>query len=188
MPLFKSDDLANNAPKGKSVIAGTSARGNVVFANTTNGAFVNNTVKGLYGISVTEAGVAPGKVTHAGWNLVTQGTGPVAGLTIVAGGTGYKNTDVITVSGGVTNASATMGTNSTGGITSVVLVSGGTGFINTSATTLAIANSTGGSTSGSTANVTFTLGGRANRVQYETLVAMGSAMSSNGSGAIPGIN
>ncbi|MFK5283030.1 hypothetical protein ACI3PL_26025, partial [Lacticaseibacillus paracasei] len=73
MPLFKSDDLANNAPKGKSVIAGTSARGNVVFANTTNGAFVNNTVKGLYGISVTEAQLVH-KSAHAGWNLVTQGT------------------------------------------------------------------------------------------------------------------
>ena len=102
--------------------------------------------------------------------------------------TGYSNTDVITVSNAVTNATATVTTNATGGTLTFTISNVGL-FSNTQSNTnlvVTIANSTGGASDGSgatfTANIapstsgtiTLTLGGRAGRVQYETLVAMGS--------------
>lgn len=126
------------------------------------------------------------------------------------GGTGYNNTDVITFSNGVTNATATPTTNSTGGITSIAITAVGRGFINATAIAVGVTNATGGATGGSgatitptlhTTTVTFTvgtgsgstlvavLGGRAGRIEYETLVAMkgitGPAVASANSTYLP---
>ena len=102
--------------------------------------------------------------------------------------TGYNNTDVITVSNGIVNATATVATNSTGGTLTFTITNRGL-FSNAAANGTAvvtIANSTGGASGGSGAtfsanlaastggSVTIALGGRAGRVHYETLVAMGS--------------
>lgn len=102
--------------------------------------------------------------------------------------TGYSNTDRITVSNGTVNATATVATNATGGTLTFTITNPGL-FSNTAANAsavVAITNATGGATGGSgatfTANlttstsgtVTIALGGRAGRVHYETLVAMGS--------------
>jgi hypothetical protein len=161
MPLWGNKDQANNAPKYK--ILSTSP----------------NTGIDLFGtqiVGLDDGEIQTGhKADHAGWVRVQRGTGPVASITITAGGSGYSNADTVKVSGGTTNAAATLTTNSTGGIATVTLTNGGAGFTNTSGSTLAIttANGTG-------ANLAFTLGGRANRVQTEVLVTQ-TAMSANNS-------
>lgn len=123
------------------------------FANTTN----------VVGITPAEANVAG--IEHAGWVRNIVGTGYVTGVTVVAGGTGYTNNAVVTFSGGGgTGAAGNIRT--TGGvITSIVISNPGSGY--TSAPTASVAGGTG-------ANLQTTVGGRAGRVDRETLVAMGS--------------
>jgi hypothetical protein len=160
------------AGSGKVAIA---ANNTAMYNNTTPSAFVPNMAVGQFGISPAEIANTSSdfnKATHAGWNLARIGTGPVKTLTITAGGTGYSNTDKIIVSGGTTNAAFTLTTNSTGGIISTVPTNTGAGFVNT--TSVAVANSSGGASAGSNAAFTVNLGGRAGRVSYETLVAMGT--------------
>jgi hypothetical protein len=121
---------------------------------------------------------------------VTNSTGgAAAGNTAIAavffgagatpGGTGYSNTNLVRVSNGTSNASATITTNTTGGITAFAITTPGTGFINVAASVVAITNATGGGTGvGTGANVTiqigprysWSLGGRAGRVELENLV------------------
>lgn len=176
-----TDDAANSvlwAVSQLNLPANTDNQANL-YGNTTTGAFVAGAVKGQYGVDTTEAANTSSdlkKVAHAGWNLKTSGTGPVLSLSITAGGSGYANTDTLrfTAAGtGAVNATATLSTNSTGGITSVTLTNAGAGFTNTSVFA-AFANSTGGASAGSSANVAATVGGRAGRTSYETLVAMSS--------------
>lgn len=177
----KVDNAANSvnyaaegfkAGSGKAAIA---ANNTAMYNNTTPSAFVPNMVVGQIGISPSEIANTSSdmsKATHAGWNIAKIGTGPVKTLTITAGGLGYSNTDKLVVSGGTTNAQFSLTTNSTGGIISTAPVTVGAGFTNS--TTVAVANSSGGATSGANATFTVTLGGRAGRITYETLVAMGS--------------
>jgi len=117
----------------------------------------------------------------------------IVSVTVTAGGTAYTNGDIATFSNGVVNATGSITTNSIGGITTVTMSAVGRGFANVTSIVVGIANSTGGATLGSTAvltpvlyttTVTFTvtvgsgatatatLGGRAGRVHYETLVAL----------------
>jgi hypothetical protein len=235
-----------------------------LFNNVTVGAFVTNhhhenMAVGVFGANSAEV-ASNDKIPHTGWHLVRQGAGPVKGLTISAGGSGYGNLAVglinggssqgrFTIStnstGGITsttiinggggfnssnppsvaalansiltftigggsgyangeaidiklasssaiNATGSIVTNATGGITSIVLSSAGAGFPNTTAPTVTIttANGTNGNVSvnslstGSSANLTFTLGGRAGRVHYETLVTL-KKMTSGSSGTLP---
>jgi hypothetical protein len=144
-----------------------------LFGNTTVGAFVPNLAAGVVGVS---AETAASQGLTAGWNLKLVGTGPIASFSVTAGGTGYANGDVVKVTAtgtGSVNASATVTTNATGGIVSLLVSNSGAGFTVT-APTVAIANSTGGTTSGSGATVVATAGGRAGRVSHTTLVAMGT--------------
>jgi hypothetical protein len=115
------------------------------------------------------------KAAHTGWVRVQRGTGPVASITISAGGTGYSNADTVKVSGGAVNAAANVVTNGTGIIQTVTLSTGGSGFVNTSTATLAITTS-----GGSGATLVPVLGGRANRVSTEVLITQ-SGMSANNS-------
>lgn len=76
----------------------------------------------------------------------------VANVNIVAGGTGYSNADKIVFSGGGgTGANAVLLTNATGGIVRAYVVSGGINY--DCAPTVAIANSSGGTANGSSANL-----------------------------------
>lgn len=176
-----TDDAANSClwAVAQLNLPANSVNQTALFANTTTGAFHLNEVNGQFGVDVVEAANTSAdfkKVAHAGWNLKTSGTGPVVSLTIVAGGSGFANTDTLrfTATGTDTvNATATLSTNSTGGITSVVLTNAGRGFTNTSVFA-AFANSTGGVSAGTSANVAAAVSGRAGRTSYETLVAMGS--------------
>ena len=77
------------------------------------------------------------------------------------------------VAGG--NAAVSLSTNATGGALVLTITNPGSGFFLVNATpNVAITNATGGSTGGSGATFTAVAGGRAGRVSYETLVAMGS--------------
>lgn len=77
----------------------------------------------------------------------------VANVNIVAGGTGYSNADKIVFSGGSgTGANAVLLTNSTGGIVRAYVVNGGVNY--DCAPTITIANSSGGTANGSSANLT----------------------------------
>jgi hypothetical protein len=176
-----------------------------LFNNTTpdawrNGNVAINEATGQFGISANllsttnkaVAGSEGKRVTHTGWNLRTQGTGPVTTITITAGGSGYSNTDKIIISPAsanvaAVNATATLTTNATGGVTNVVLTFGGTGFVNNAIAQFKVANSTGGNSAGTAATFTFTVGGRAGRVFYECLVAtVGMKGPSGNSTILPG--
>jgi hypothetical protein len=166
---WNSTDSAAGAPKYKihanSAVIGTDAYG------------TSNTVVGL------GDGEYVGKKNHTGWTRVQRGTGPVATIAINAAGTGYANGNFVRISGGTTNAYATITTNGSGVLTSLALNEVGAGFVNTSTVTAAVftVGSTGGvAGSGTGGTFTITLGGRAGRVQTETLVAL-SGMTANGS-------
>ncbi len=171
-----TDDAANSVLWAVSQLNKVANTGNqtALYGNTTMGAFEAKEVNGQFGVDTTEAANTSSdfkKVAHAGWNLKTTGTGSLTAITIAAGGTGYANTDTITVAAtgtGSVNATATLTTNSTGGITAVTVTNNGVGFT-TAAPAVTITTS-----GGSTANLVATAGGRAGRVSYETLVAMGS--------------
>lgn len=80
-------DQANNSPvfavNSLKVAANTTNR-TALFGNTTPNAFTQGQAVGVFGISQTETQAARGgalknKPAHAGWNLVTVGTGGRAG-------------------------------------------------------------------------------------------------------------
>lgn len=79
-------------------------------------------------------------------------TNSVSSIVINSGGTGYSNSDIAVVPSLIVNAIAKISTNSTGGITSLAITNTGSGYT-TSNPTVLITNSTGGSTTGSTANL-----------------------------------
>lgn len=152
MPLWGNRDQYSDAPKFVTS-ADSGNTGQEQFGNT------------VYLADATEVGVTKG-IDQSGWVKRTVGVGPVASITINAGGTGYSNADTIKVSGGTVNAAANLTTNSTGGITGTSITNFGAGFAN-GAATLAITTS-----GGSTANLTPVLGGRANRTSYEVLATI----------------
>ena len=161
MSLWGNKDQANNAPKFK--IKARSPNTGVQLYSTS-----------IVGVHTGDMAVSPAQ--HPGWAQIKYGMGPLANVSILVGGSGYSNTDTIRVSGtaNTTNATATLTTNATGGIVSLAITSNGAKFVNNSTTTLAVANSTGGSSAGFGATFTVVLGGRANRVFMETLVAQTS--------------
>jgi len=191
MSLWGNKDQSNNSPIFTPLqvnLSITANNANAVFGNTTFGAFKNNNVAmkeavGVFGISTVEAANAVSggtKAAHAGWNMRTAYTGPLTGITIVAPGKLFTNGDIITVNPGTSavsaNATATIATNGLGNVVSVSITSVGAGFTATAISNASVtfANSTGGASLGSLANITGTAGGRAGRIQLETLVAMGS--------------
>ena len=149
-----------------------------LFGNTTTGAWQNNGVAmkkavGQFGVSAAEAANTAGegkKVAHAGWNLRTRGTGPLTSITVAAAGRTYANSDTFSVAAGTggTNATGNLVTNATGNVVSYSVSNWGANF-NSAAPTVTITTSTG-----TGASLTAVAGGRAGRVQYVTLVAMGS--------------
>ncbi len=177
MALWGNLDAANNAPKqtdtsgyGGSTPQVTS-NGQVYFGNTKTDAFITNAQIGVFGIDSTEKGITTGEAPaaqHAGWNIRKAGMGPV--LTITANSGAVAVNSFITFSGGSkvvgsgnTAANAQIYVNTAGYIMNVTVRSGGL-YANTPIATANQGN----------AVFTITMGGRANRVQYETVVAMGS--------------
>jgi hypothetical protein len=177
MALWGNLDASNNAPVfadtgGYGVTANTQDA--TIFGNVTIGATRADVAMGMFGVDTIEEAVTTGdgsKATHTGWVLRTAYTGPVVSITANAGAVGTNS--YITFTGGSsgaadgktgnTSANAIVSVNSTGHIVSVTVLSGGE-YANTPVATPAAGN----------AAFTLTMGGRANRVFQETLVAMGS--------------
>jgi len=143
-------------------------------------------VSSTLGISVTEKSnaqaIAAGNIPpHSGWVKQTLGTGGVATITISSGGTGINASGFLTISGGGganANASYTransqnilqsFSTNPAWNVISTVVINNpGTGYTSAPTVTYVGANTT-------RPTFTATVGGRAGRKFYETLVATGS--------------
>lgn len=177
------------------------------FANGETATFSNGTANATL-VAVTNATgnlvslvvTAPG----AGFANVSQGViqfnheKHLSTITVTSNATaiGFNNTDVIIASNGTSNAVANLTTNATGGITTTTVTNPGL-FGNTAANAtvvFSVTNATGGATTGNVASTGFAanltissntgaqiavqLGGRAGRVQYETL-AIVKAMGNN---------
>ncbi len=168
MALWSNSDANTSAPKyAVAGGLGVSANGQTLYANTTIDAYVQNLAIGVEGVTATEEASDALGTQHAGWNLVKRGTGPVISITANTGSYSPDGNVFLTFSNGGTNtttANARIVTNGSKQITSIVVNAGGE--YSATPTIGAVAN----------ANVAFTItmGGRANRVQTETLVAMGS--------------
>jgi hypothetical protein len=156
-----------------------------LYQNTTPSVFksANSMVAGVYGVTNTMVNVANTAGKHKtvpGWYLVRSGMGPVVNTKIVSGGAGYNSgTDTIKITSTVANTINTQigfTNNASGVITALtsMTLNGGL-FVNTSTTTVSITTS-----GGSAASITFTLGGRANRIQKECLVVTPSMVDSTG--------
>ena len=187
---------------------------NGVLTFTSNGFAGNSTSNVVVGniatITITSGGAGFDTNTHVVKTFTRQLH--VANLTVTGTGTGYLNTDTISVYGNATvaattNATATITTNSTGGLTqnstNIVITKLGlfqTTFTNTAATSTAnvrivVLAANGSNAVGTgltiTANIVpstggnvsiTTLGGRAGRTNYETLAVVRS-MSNAGADA-----
>jgi hypothetical protein len=180
MSLWGSIDQAANAPKwttfsgisatanlGSSTI---SPNGQITFANNVPSTIHSNVGLSVLGVTAAEKASLSGPA-HAGWVNKVEGTGPVASITVTDGGTGYSGNGFITfIGGGTANnaANAAYTVNGGGSIASVTLVSGGANYNAATVTANAVATYT------TPAVFVITKGGRAGRVQYETLVAQGS--------------
>lgn len=130
MALWGKLDQANNAVK-YTPLAGSNATGNVMYGNTTPGAFnhFRNGEVGLFGVDQTEARVKGRGVTQ-GWVLVKAGMGPVTAVVATSGAT-FANGETVTLSNGAANGLLTLTTNATGNIASAVITNGGVFDANT---------------------------------------------------------
>lgn len=175
MALWSNTDANTSAPKfAPSLVklSNTQDNVNLVFGNVTISAFTANTVTGVFGVDTTEQGVSETSTTsghpqHAGWVLRQAGTGPVVSITANTGAHSPDGNVYITFTGGGTSnvtANAQIFTNSVSKAITTITVNAGGEYSLTPTATAVNANAT----------FTITMGGRANRVQTETLVAMGS--------------
>jgi hypothetical protein len=175
--IFTANTVAPNTA------VGAQPNGQIAFGNTSFGAWGNPGIaQGVIGISNvqkqnTTAGVEFGANVsfHAGWQLRTAGTGPIQSIAIVNPGQGYNTNGFIsftsTFAGVNANASYTVTTNAANAlqnvVSAVVINNPGSGY-----NVAPRANATG--TNIASATFAVTLGGRAGRVQYETLVTLNS--------------
>lgn len=176
MALWSNTDANTSAPK--YFVAGgygVNKNGEQLYGNTQLSAFSTGSALGVFGVDKDEAAntTAEGKfVQHAGWNLRKAGSGKVLSITANTGATSPDGNVLITFSGGGTGTSAANAqifvNSASKVIQTITMIAGGS---YTSTPTVSAVNAI--------ATFTVTMGGRANRVQYETMVAMGS-MTSDG--------
>lgn len=171
MSLWKSEDAASNAPVYTVASGyGISANGSTLYENANLQVSI---ATGVYGVDTTEAGITTGdgkKVAHAGWNLARRGTGGVLSITANTGAYSNAGNVYLTFTGGGTGnttANAQVFINVSSNLITSIVVNNPGSYITTPSIT-AIGGASGAAT------FTVTMGGRANRVSYETLVAMGS--------------
>lgn len=168
-----------------------------VFANTSNSTS-NSTINGtaantnayygnMFGVSAGEQDREARHGAHAGWTSQKIGTGPISAIDILTRGTGintagfllFTDTSVlgqgasVNVSYTIANTANLLQASSSNpalnGINTLTIVSGGSGWSNASQITV---RTNGANTTLPT--FTITLGGRGGRINYETIVAMGS--------------
>lgn len=185
MSLWSATDANTGAPKFAVASGlGSSANGLTAYQNVQSGAFVAGACVGVFGVDANEASNTSfegSDVTHAGWVLRKEGTGGVITITVTNVGTNVNsgaNGWLIFTGGGNgsgVNAAYTVNAANANCISTITIANPGTGY-NLAAITANVGNTLG--TGGASYNVkptfTVTVGGRAGRVQYETLVAMGS--------------
>lgn len=138
----------------------------------------------VYGVSATEAANTQGdgkKLSHSGWVKQTIGTGGISAVAISNPGAGVNASGYLTISGGggtganisyaianSQNLLQSFSSNSAWNVVATLVVNNpGSGYTSAPTVTYAGANST-------RPTFTATLGGRAGRRFYETLVATGS--------------
>jgi hypothetical protein len=190
MSLWGNLDAANNAPVS-SAMAGyggntpqVTANAEVYYANTKLGSFSDNQAIGIFGVSAAEQAnsstvASTGVPTHAGWVTRRVGMGPVATITANAGCVAVNSTITIVANSGFGNTGsngrstiipvvATISVNTAGYINTITIVNPGL-----YANTPILRPNTGN------AVFTVSMGGRANRISTETLVAMGSMTGDN---------
>ena len=171
-PLYANTTNASS----NSVINGTSANNNKYYG----------VVAGVSAGEETASASLPQHPTHAGWVSLKVGTGPISAIS-VSGGTGINAAGYLIITDGsvlgqgtaanvsftTANSQNTLETYSTNPAWNtygtLTLVNGGRLYSNAAAMTVV---TNGANTSLGT--FTITLGGRAGRIQTETLVAMGS--------------
>ena len=192
MSLWGNLDAANNAPK-QSATAGyggnkpqVTANAQVYYSNTELGAYITGSAIGVFGVNAQEqinagasANTLLGVPQHAGWVIRKVNMGPVIAISANTGAVGTNTFITFQTPTGrgrdsqggltVTDANASISVNAAGYITAVTLNSGGL-----------YANTPFANVSGSNASFTITMGGRANRVTTETIVAMGSMTGDGG--------
>jgi len=183
MSLWGNLEAANNAPKSSAMpgyggsTPQVTSNAQVYYANTRINAFVSDAAIGVFGVSASEQANATSTIQgvpqHAGWVVRKVGTGPVVTITANSGAVAvnsfitFSRGDGISGSGN-TAANARIFVNTAGYIMNVTVISGGE-YANTPIATANTGNSA----------LTVTVGGRAGRVQTETLVAMGSMTGDN---------
>lgn len=185
MSLWGNLDAANNAPKQTDTTGyggdtpQVTANGQVYYSNTAINAFIENNAIGIFGVDTTEQAAATslqGIPQHAGWVLRKVGMGPITSITANSGAVGVNSYITFAAGNGIgattgnTAANAQISVNTAGYITSITINNPGL-YANTPIATPNTGN----------AVFTITMGGRANRVQTETLVAMGSMTGDGGS-------
>jgi len=170
MSLWKSQDAASNAPVWTVASGyGSSANGFTLYENTDLS--VAGGI-GIYGVDTTEARIATGEgkdVAHAGWNLRRVGEGGIA--TITANTSAVATNSYLTITGGGTGntpANVYIQVNAAGYVINSSITINAAGLYSSTPTARLATGTTGN------AVFTLTMGGRIGRVQYETLVAMGS--------------
>lgn len=145
------------------------------FANTYNANTYMVTTKRIANAN----SIAANSVTHVGWNYVTPGTGYIKAVNIKTAGnqygtstSGYLNITANTQYPGGSGANVYFTTNANGAIVSTTVNVGGVGFVLTPTVTAPFV----GNTQTGAVNAVFTvvMGGRANRIQVETLSALSS--------------
>ena len=183
MALWTNSDAANGAPKIIGVAGVNSNTGSDMYGNTQIAAFNTGLreTAGVFGVSTTEQTVAASSNTkpqHAGWVLVTRGTGPI--ISVTANTRAVATNGALTLTGGGTGAvqaNVYISVNTHGHvINSAIQINEVNGFIGGNYLTVPTHAVAGN------AVFTFTLGGRAGRSQTETLVAMGSLGNVNATG------
>ena len=190
MSLWGNLDAANNAPVS-SAMAGyggntpqVTANAEVYYANTKLGSFSDNQAIGIFGVTAAEQAnsstvASTGVPTHAGWVTRRVGMGPVTTITANAGCVAVNSTITIVANSGFGNTGsngrstiipvvATISVNTAGYISTITIVNPGL-----YANTPILRPNTGN------AVFTVSMGGRANRISTETLVAMGSMTGDN---------
>lgn len=127
-------------------------------------------VANTHGVNRAATSNNAGKGFSPGWATIQRGTGPVSAVDVLVltpgGFTVNNNVSVVftSTSGGVgANANAVF---VGGNLTSIVIDNGGSNYANTPIVTI-----TGGNGNTIASLITARMGGRANRVKYEILVA-----------------
>ena len=194
MSLWGNLDASNNAPNFSGITGyDTSTSGESIANAQTSSVFNNvyisatetNVALGVFAVDTTEiadVSVETHSGAHAGWVTRRAFTGPITSITANAGAVGVNS--YITFSGGSagaaaggtgnTAANAQISVNTAGYITAITINNPGL-YANTP---VAVPNT-------GNAVFTVTMGGRANRVQLETLVAMGSITGDSGGAPFP---